>query len=342
MSLQEQEEDILQIDINCDDLILEEELTEPSEPSEFMESPQSNEFGCSNSSVLLKIIRKGKLPVDKYREKILKYYNDSVKLNVTGFFFNDSSSALVEVQIDNSLKSYLIRIYEDRLGRKLLNQKSVDNIINICDGKFPLLIENSLLFLVIIPNVKFVNLSCKSSHALYGFHNGNIYNLLLGKFKISDRITMHEIYTALQNIFSSKFNVIFGLKFQSCADSSSYCARIIINNDGFSGRILSDLNKTFGMPRFSSETVHAFLVKDATEIQNKFSSSSASESVTLLSKIDLISAELNDFSKAKRIKISKKVSPDEATSKNAAHSSGATSIFSRLGGKISEFEPTLD
>ncbi|KAL7016101.1 hypothetical protein ACKWTF_016817 [Chironomus riparius] len=261
MSLQEQEEDILQIDINCDDLILEEELTEPSEPSEFMESPQSNEFGCSNSSVLLKIIRKGKLPVDKY---------------------------------------------------------------------------------LIIPNVKFVNLSCKSSHALYGFHNGNIYNLLLGKFKISDRITMHEIYTALQNIFSSKFNVIFGLKFQSCADSSSYCARIIINNDGFSGRILSDLNKTFGMPRFSSETVHAFLVKDATEIQNKFSSSSASESVTLLSKIDLISAELNDFSKAKRIKISKKVSPDEATSKNAAHSFGATSIFSRLGGKISEFEPTLD
>ena len=345
MSLHEHDDDVLQIDINCDEMMLGEELIEinPSESSESIVSSHSNGVGCCNSSILLKVIRKGMLPVDKYREGILKHFIDSVKLNIIGFYFNDSSSALVEVEIDNSLKSYLVSIYEDRLGRKLLNGKSVDNIIEICDGKFPLLIENSFLFMLVIPNMKFINLPCKSSHALYGLHNGNMCNLLLGKFEDIDRINMFDLYAVVHKIFSQKLCHVVGLKYQSCVvDSSSFCARILVNILGLSERILCDLHNTFGITIFSSDTLHAFSMKDADEIQNKFFSVSASESVALLGNMDLFSTELNGFSKARKIKINKSLSNANDTNTNTAHGYKKNSIFSRLGGKISETEPSLD
>ena len=197
--------------------------------------------------------------------------------------------------------------------------------------------------MLVIPNMKFIHLPCKSCHVIYGLNNGNLCNLLLGKFEVSDQINMYDLYTVVRKVFSQKISAVVGLKFQSCeVDSNSFCARILVNIVGLSEKVLCDLHNTLGIAIFTSDTLHAFSMKDAVEIPSKFISVSASESVALLGNKDLFSTELSGFSKARKIKINKTLSKPKEANLNAAHSYRKNSIFSRLGGKISETEPSLD
>lgn len=325
------EDDILQIQIDCD-AIIGESMSEDLENGKVMED-NGKENNYINDTIMLKMFKKGLTPLVEYRTEILKYLTEKVKMNIVGFFLCSTSSVLVEVEINKSLEIYLLTAYEDRIGWKLQREKSTVDIIKMCHGKFLLNIGNTFVYFTVIHNKMNVNLLCKTSHPILGFHNGSISNLLLGKFEKEDEISLFDIFTVMQSTLLR--NSFDGIQLHSFEDESeSLCVRLLVNVNCLSNMILIELNKLFGIVRFSCNTLHVFAERDKKSIVDQFNICTLSESLKLIKEKDLIVIEQNCLSKSKRVAIHHFL--NSSTSKNKDEkSSNRKSIFDRLGKKIS-------
>lgn len=314
------DEDILEIHVEFSDL--EDEDCNK-------EAPEENTVPVN--TFMMKVFRKGNLPIKDYCDELLSFLVNDVKLDVRGMFFKATSCVLVEVVLNSSAKSYLISIYEERLGSRVLKKKSLANIIKLCDGKFPLIVKDCVMFLVIFSNINSTLLPCRTSFDPYGLSNGDMMNILADNLQICKDFSFYDLFVAIQKD-SLRNNCFNGMRIENFStDPTVYSLRIIINRQAISNELLIKLKSAYGQISFSGDTLHFFPSHLSNDIANKFISKTLEEGLQLIVSDDLIYAGLNKFDNAKMVKDTLKIGEI-----SASHS-GETpkeSIFNRLGEKI--------
>ena len=168
-----------------------------------------------------------------------------VKLNINGLFFKNDSDVLVEVVVDDCLKSHLIAIYEERLGTKILKNKPINNIIKLCDGKFSRVVNNDVMFFVILSNVKTILFPCKSLVFPFGLSNSEIINMESDSFIVDERFSVYETFSLLkEEIGESFFECFIGMKMELCDEfSNTTHIRISLRHKSITLNFLNKLKK---------------------------------------------------------------------------------------------------
>jgi hypothetical protein len=225
-----------------------------------------------NEKVWLKFFRKGKVSIIEYRDELLKMLVTIYGLKIDGIFFVDNSSVLVEVVLDNSAKNYFVFIYEERLGNKMVKSKSINNIVNLCDGKFSLTISNVVMFLVFLPRTSTIHISCASSTYPYGLCNGKIINLESSCFIVDVRFNIYECLLTLQGELINSMNCFVGLRLEASSESNDmFKIRFSLKHECLTSNFLIALKKIFGTMFFSLDTFHLVpsFVNTSTELSAK-------------------------------------------------------------------------
>jgi hypothetical protein len=207
--------------------------------------------------VWLKFFRKGKISCLELRDDLLKFLALEAKLIFNGIFFKDYSDVLVEVEVNDSLRSYLRKIYEERLGSKVLKKRAISDIVKLCDGKFSIIVKSQLMFLVILHKVNLVLLPCMSLSTPYGLSNGSLINVETEGFIVDKRFSIYETFLLIQDECNNNFNYFVGMILEkSEVDSEKSFVRFSIKHDCLNNEILVILKKIFCKIYFSRYTIH--------------------------------------------------------------------------------------
>jgi hypothetical protein len=242
-----------------------------------------------NEFVWLKFFRKGKLSLSGIYDELLNYLINGANLCINGLFFKDDSDVLVEVIVDGNLKSYLLSIYEERLGTKILKNKSIANIVELCDGKFSKVINNLVVFFAILSDVKANLLPCKFSKLPYGLSNCEVISIESEGFEVDERFSVYETFSLIkEEIAGCFYDCFIGMRLEFCDETLNTARiRMSMKHEYLSVSILSKLKKIFGKIFFSAFTIHVFPINRFEEICQNFSELHAAKESILLAN-DLI------------------------------------------------------
>lgn len=231
------------------------------------DSNYNNNTVVANEFIWIKFFKKGKLPCSDLKMEIFDYMIKKNNLNVNGLFFRDDLDVLVEVQVNSSLKSFLICIYEERLGSKVLKKKSIRNIVNICDGKFSVVIGNQIMCLVIAHNYDLYYLPCKSTVSGFGLSNGEIINIYTEYFYVDQRFSVYEAFLLIQEELLHNMKFLVGMRLERGEeDVNEGWIRFSISQSNLNIDILKTLKKFFSVIHFSGVTMHLLLNSKAENI----------------------------------------------------------------------------
>ena len=244
------EDEVLEINADFSDFISDDDQVNVTQ-NEIVINHKRNE------RIWIKFFRKGKVSLIDLRDDLLKMLISIYSLNIDGIFFVDDSSVLVEVELNDSARNYLLFIYEERLGNKVVKNKSIKNIVKLCDGKFSIIINNTVIFLVILPGTETIYMPCKSSSFPYGLSNGKIINLQSSCFVVDKRFSIYECLLTLQGELDNNLDCFVGIRLELDNESENTSRiRFSLKHEQLSNNFLIKLKKIFGMMSFSQTTIH--------------------------------------------------------------------------------------
>ena len=217
-----------------------------------------------NERIWLKFFRKGKASVLELRDDLLKLLVHVYNLTIDGIFFVDQSIVLVEMVLDNSARNFLLFIYEERLGNKIVKKKPINKIEQLCDGKFFIPINNTVLSLVILLKTNLIRIPCKSHASLYGLSNGGVINLESESFYVDKRFNVYECLLTLQGELNNNLDCFIGILLEVVDEIGNFSRLIFSFKLGLmSNTLLIKLKKIFGTMYFSSSTIHLLPINDS-------------------------------------------------------------------------------
>lgn len=298
------EEDILQIDSDFQDLLSDDEssgdfvkIISDHENSENnvpvnsdlvpeLDNPEPIE---SIEIIWLKFFRKGKLSCADLKHKLLDFLVNKKNFKLNGLFFRDDLDVLVEVLLDNSLREFLINIYEERLGSKVLKKKSIQNIVKLCDGKFSLVIDEKIILFNIAHNYDLYYFPCKSMVSKYGLSNGDILNIFTEKFVVDIRFSVYEAFLLIQEELPVNMNYFVGMRLERSEDNiNEGWIRFSIIHKKLNISVLEKLKKIFSVINFSSVTMHLISTTKAGITLSAHNNLNINDDMTFLTTVDLI------------------------------------------------------
>ncbi|KAL7051215.1 hypothetical protein ACKWTF_004387 [Chironomus riparius] len=267
------DDDILEINADINDILSEDETAcievINSEVIPLDKASQDDLKLAPKEFVWLKFFRKGNLSCSNLRMEILRYLATEIKLKMNGFFFRDDVNVLVEVEVDSAFKRYLATIYEERLGNKVLKKKSIHNIINICDGKFSVIINNHVICLTLLTNSDVILLPCKSLTVPFGLSSGEVLNVVSAGFIVDNRFSVHETFLLIHEELKHNMNFFIGMRLVTCTENSEEsCIRFSVRHPYLNTEVLSKLKKIFSVVHFSFTTMHLLPVHKAEYIES--------------------------------------------------------------------------
>ncbi|CAG9799442.1 unnamed protein product [Chironomus riparius] len=210
-----------------------------------------------NEKIWLKFFRKGKVSLRDIRDDLLRILVKVYGVSINGIYLVDNSVVLVEIEVDSSSKNFLLFIYEERLGNKIVNRKSFNDTTKFCDGKFSMSINNVVLFLVVLSRTRLIYIPCKTCSLPFGLSNGEVINIETSSFFVDERFNVYECLLALQGELDIFSDCLIGIRMEldSVAEKSSRI-RFSLKLGQLSNTVLMKLKKFFGMTHFSPTTLH--------------------------------------------------------------------------------------
>lgn len=211
--------------------------------------------GKNSENVVLKFIIAGSNVINSVFANIFDFVSGQLGINITAIYFKGDKSVLFEVPLDNNLKDWLVKLFEERNTSQPLGGKARDSILNICSGKFKIVFETFLVNMILIPYADVIRFPCQSSCPTYGLCNENIFNL-------TANVSPTTINAQLKKILLSTEGALFlksvcGLRFERKDDVvNKYKLRLIMKRIDLSQEMLKFLNNTFQGISFSPLTVH--------------------------------------------------------------------------------------
>ena len=171
------------------------------------------------------------------------------------------------MEVDSSLKNYLLSIYEERLGNKVLKRRSISNITKICDGKFPLIVDGQIIFMVVLNNYNKTFFLCKSSTSLYGPVNGKILNIETMSFFVDIRFSVFKTFLLIQEELKNNFQFFVGIILEKSKEYDEKSSlRFSLRHEYLNTEVLKIMKKIFRPVRFSSTTMHLLSMNQVDQI----------------------------------------------------------------------------
>jgi hypothetical protein len=157
------------------------------------------------------------------------------------------------VTLTSAVKLWLEELYEERNPGNVLRNNSIFKIHTICKGKFRLLLNGAMVFLVVIPSVSSVLFPCQTSIQPYGLCNGKFLNVLVDVNAPQSGIVnavIDKLYQSRLLIGTSIRGIIF------IPSGSNHRVRLILNVSETSDQLLKWIKENFGNLSFCSDTHH--------------------------------------------------------------------------------------
>ena len=287
------DDEILELNADINDILTDDEAASIEIISdEVIHVESENQINLQRAPkefLWLKFFRKGNLSCADLRSDLLSFLAFELKLKLNGLFFQDDVSVLVEVEVDNSLKSYLRSIYEERLGNKILKKKSIQNIVKICDGKFSVIVNNHLICLTLLHHFDAVLLPCKSLTFPFGLSSGEVVNIQSKSFIVDKRFTLYEAFLLIQEELVHNMFFFIGMRLMTCDDNTEEaCMRFSVRHIYLNVKVLSKLKKIFSVLHFACTTMHLLPIHKVEDIKSACESMRMNDDLTSIISDDLI------------------------------------------------------
>lgn len=245
MSAREQDEEILQLNLSQADLEFVDNTSSVRNLSE----------GDSSDNIALKFMTKGSVIIDNLYSVIAEYLWSKINTNIVGCYIRNKNDVLYEVTSNQPVLDWLVLLFEERQNTPMKDDKKM-NILKLVDGKFQLVLGGKIVFLIVLPNTKSLNLSCRTNVPKYGLANGEIMNLFVGCFKHGSRSAMKQVFECFVKHGNLRKKMI-GCRIEPHENiPHAYKARLIIKYTEINDKFLSRLDKYFGSVQFTSSTFH--------------------------------------------------------------------------------------
>lgn len=254
----------------------------------------SNLRADKSSNVLLKFYTKGSQKLPGYAE-LVEFLTDEVKLSICGISFK-SKAVLFEISYSNHLENWLVKLFEERSSNIKLTADGQQNILNICKGKFSMLINHRLVFLVMIPNSTAITFPCQEHTEPYGFSNGDIINLSAFSLKEEPSAILINFLKYFSDLNYMEVSLIYGIRLEWNEDSDTHNLRFLIKRSNLCERLLKTLKDAFKSISFLSETFHIIPIILKTRIDTKLANGHEfSDVLNLVISNDLIRSDVNEM-----------------------------------------------
>ena len=271
----------------------------------------------------------------------------SLNIESVGMYFKGPRGVLYEVVWNNFLKDWFIQLFEERNSGPL-NASARKNILKLCYGKFKIIINNSIVYLIVIPDIKCENIPCQSSIPQIGPCNLNFVNITAERLNDTNNEIIMKFLNARHSGSLPALSGLIGLRVEN-AHNSYNNVRFLFTCKDFSDDVLKLLNEEYGRVSFSPFTVHAIpkLLSEALSAAIT-SGRSVSSLLPIVLKNDIITCinnELkiihkgNNHSESNRTPVSSSLSHNPSIKNNAESQNhpvhqARPQIFDRLGSRV--------
>jgi hypothetical protein len=212
---------------------------------------ESSSDGTEN--VLLKFHSKGVTELPAPLE-LAKFLNIQQNLTICGFT-RKPNSVLFEISKSDQLNNWLVKLFEERHSNMSLTAEKKTNILGICKGKFNIIINGTLVFLVLIPNVASIEFPCHHNIQPYGLGNGKLMNIVACNLR-DEPFEIVSKFLSLLDDNSSELKKIYGIRLEYNDETDTHNLRFLIMRKIISNNLLSLLKNHFSSISFSGDTFH--------------------------------------------------------------------------------------
>jgi hypothetical protein len=241
--------------MDTDDIL---NLFDSGEEDNFDEVDYKNGTNDSLSTIFLKFVPPGLSTTNL--TSIVHDINGLLRKNdiqVLGLYFKRQKSVLIEVVLNGSTKNWLIQLFEERNSVSIKNAQRRKKILDLCFGKFKIIIQDAIFSLVVISGTACVTVPCCTSVPPYGAGNGDIVNIIAGKLADNPSQIIQNFIAASNSDPFLPADKIAGVRVEPHLDYSSYFSlRIILTSSSLSAELLSKLNSIYRQVAFCSVTLH--------------------------------------------------------------------------------------
>ena len=325
MTLSSNDDNVLQIYLNEDETL---DIT-----------PDNNYV--NSESLFLKFFNKSTCRIDSFLGEIFKLLSEN-QVQIKGLYLKGMNSLLIEVLQTDLFKNWLALLIEARNNIRTLSDKVRSNILNNSFGKFNMVLNNELIHMNVIPNVKGHIVDCRSSVYPYGLCNGNFINILSRNVRDNPEMVIKNIVNEMIN--GENLKKVFGIRVEFSA-GMDISVRFILKINDVTDKLLKSLNTVFGSLSFCSSTIHIIPDTQYDKFETAMRSSlSSKEFLSILSGIDVLTCDLSEQALSmnrKNLPTAEPATSSAAQSKIAVIKSSKVSknksIFNRLGPRITHY-----
>jgi hypothetical protein len=201
-----------------------------------------------------------------------------------------------------------------------LNAESRPNIFRIAKGKFNLLINHNLVFLVVIPGTSSIIFPCLHNTQPYGFHNGTISNIIANSLSDEPSQIVLRFLNSRNAINCPALNLIYGIRLEWNDESDTHNLRFLLNHSNLSESFLNALKDIYSSISLSSDTFHVIPMLLKKGIDNKLSTGlDYSDVWKFIKKNDILLSDVNEMSV-----VAKNPTTNNVTSNNSSRSNSST------------------
>lgn len=218
----------------------------------FSDAPRSSTESSDN--VTLKFFTKGSMASPNAVD-IAEFLINQHNLNICGLSFK-GNSVLFEISHSSQLVDWLVKLFEERHSNMKLNTESRHNILKICKGKFNLLINQTLIFLVVIPGSSAIMFPCQNNIHPYGLCNRNIANVIAGSLTNEPSQIILSFLNSRYNSNHPEIELIYGIRLEWNSELDTHNLRFLMKHSNISDKLLGALKDLFGSISFSPDTFH--------------------------------------------------------------------------------------
>ncbi|KAL7016118.1 hypothetical protein ACKWTF_016831 [Chironomus riparius] len=292
----------------------------------------------SSDNVLLKIFTKGSM-TSLNAEDIAEFLIHQQKLNICGLSFK-SNSVLFEISHSSQLNDWIVKLFEERHSNMKLTAERRSNILKVAKGKFNLVINNNLIFLVIIPGTSAIMFPCLKNSQPYGLCNETTVNVVSGSLPDEPSQIILKFLNARNTTNHASIKPIYGIRLEWNDEKDSHILRFLIDQSNLSDSSLNALKNLYGSLSFSSDTLHIIPTLLKTGIDKKLASGlDYSDVWKFIMKNDLLLSEVNEMPVVAKIptinshtrnSLSRPSSSTIRNTTSLAAANSSRSIFDRL------------
>jgi len=269
----------------------------------------------------------------------------SKQIAVSGIYFKGEHSFLIEVSLSDFTKNWLVALIEERNRHQTLTDKAKSDILKICFGKFNHVIQNNIVYMLVIPNINPNFINCMSSSSPFGLSDGKFLNIHTCNLIENPSEVIKKFILESQN--NDTLDKVFGIRIE-CNSFSEISVRFIIKTHEMKNSLLQTLYGIFGSLKFCSSTVHFIpdLQKERFD-KVKDDESSVEWIWSILKEVDILTCTISEQAIALKIENLpilpatynpeiNSMAPDsdsinQLTDANKGTKKRSTSIFERLG-----------